>query len=144
MAEETNFDEENIEITEQLAEEIRSGKFEDKQTEDIDMEWENDPKIIFNEERIMKKKFRNSNTKEEIFLWGYETFFNWLGIRYSRKHKEQFWEAIIFDIHNNKENQYKIRLREIKEYDVRGRYFKWRNENSKKARRQRTKYFSGE
>jgi hypothetical protein len=39
-----------------LAEEVRSGKFEDKQTEDIDMEWENDPKIIFNEERIMKRK----------------------------------------------------------------------------------------
>jgi hypothetical protein len=38
MAEETNFDEENIEITEQLAEEVRGGKFEDKQTEEIDME----------------------------------------------------------------------------------------------------------
>jgi hypothetical protein len=38
MAEETNFDDENIEITEQLEEEIRSGKFEEKQKEDIDVE----------------------------------------------------------------------------------------------------------
>jgi hypothetical protein len=144
MAEGTNFDEENIEITEQLAEEIRSGKFEEKQTEDIDVERENDPKVIVNEEKIMKRKFRNSNTKEEIFLRGYETIFNWLGIRYSREHKEQFWEAILFDIHNNKENQYEIRLREIMEYNVRGRYFKWWNESSRKARRQRTKYFSEE
>jgi hypothetical protein len=30
------------------------------------------------------------------------------------------------------------------ENDVRGKYFKWWNENSRKARRQRTKYFSGE
>jgi hypothetical protein len=36
--------------------------------EDIDVECENDPKVIFNEEKIMKRKFRNSNTKEEIFL----------------------------------------------------------------------------
>jgi hypothetical protein len=35
MAEETNFDEGNIEITEQLAEEIRSGKFGDKQTKTL-------------------------------------------------------------------------------------------------------------
>jgi hypothetical protein len=68
MAEETNFDEENLEISEQLAEEIRNGKFEDKQTKDIDIEWENDPKIIYNEEKIMKRKFRNSNTKEKIFF----------------------------------------------------------------------------
>jgi hypothetical protein len=32
------------------------------------MEWENDPKIIYNEEKIMKRKFRNSNTKEKIFF----------------------------------------------------------------------------
>jgi hypothetical protein len=110
MAEETNFDDENIEITEQLAEEIRSGKFEEKQKEDIDVKWENEPKTVINEEKIMKRKLRSSNTKEEIFLWGYETIFNWLGIRYSREHKEQILEAVLFDIQNNKENQYEIRL----------------------------------
>jgi hypothetical protein len=30
------------------------------------------------------------------------------------------------------------------EYEIRGKYFKWWNENSRKARRQRTKYFNGE
>jgi hypothetical protein len=48
---------------------VRSGKFEVKQTENYDMEWENDPKVTFREEKkIMIRKFRNSNTKEEIFL----------------------------------------------------------------------------
>jgi hypothetical protein len=111
-------------ITEQLVEEVRNRKYESKQTEDTNMEWENNPKLIINEKVILKSKPMNSNTKKEIFLWLYETIFNWLGIRYSRDHKEQFWEAILFDIHNNKENQYKIRLREIMEYGVRGRYFK--------------------
>jgi hypothetical protein len=56
----------------------------------MDMEWENDPKTEVNKEAIMKRKFMNFNIKEEIFLWGYETIFNWLGIRYNREYKEQF------------------------------------------------------
>jgi hypothetical protein len=54
------------------------------------------------------------------------------------------FSSILFDIYNNKENQYEIGLREIMENNVRGSYFKWLNENSRKARRQGTKYFSRE
>jgi hypothetical protein len=67
-----------------------------------------------------------------------------LGIRFSREHKEQFCGALLFDISNNRKNQYEIRLREIMELEIRGRTFKWWNEKSRKARRQRTKYFIGE
>jgi hypothetical protein len=74
MAVETNIDKENIEITEQLAEDVRNGKYESKQVEDTYIEWENDTKIIVKEEKIMKRKFRNSNTKEEIFLWVMKLF----------------------------------------------------------------------
>jgi hypothetical protein len=88
MAVEVKFNEEEIEITERMAEDIRNGKYESKQPDDVDIEWENEPKTEVNKEVIMKRKFMNFNTKEEIFLWGYETIFIWLGIRYSREHKE--------------------------------------------------------
>jgi hypothetical protein len=45
---------------------------------------------------------------------------------------------------NSKENQYEIRLRKIMEYEIRGRTFKWWKKNTRKARKQRTKYFSEE
>jgi ribosomal protein L18E len=50
--------------------------------------------------------------------------FNLLGIKFSNDYKEQFWKAILYDISNNRENQFEIRLREIMEYEVRGRTFK--------------------
>jgi hypothetical protein len=52
-------------------------------------------------------------TKEETFLWAYETIFNWLGINFNGHHKEQFWKAILYDISNNQEQLYEIRRRQI-------------------------------
>jgi hypothetical protein len=49
-------------------------------------------------------------TKEETFLWAYETIFNWLGINFDGSNKEQFWKAILYDISNNQEQLYEIRL----------------------------------
>jgi hypothetical protein len=115
MAENTPYTEENVILTEQMEEDIRNGKYESKQPDDLDMEWGNDPEIIVEKETVMKRKYVKFNTKEEIFLWRYETIFNWLGIRFSREHKEPFWEAMLYDINNNRENQYEIRLREILE-----------------------------
>jgi hypothetical protein len=55
--------------------------------------------------------------KEETFLWGYETIFNWLDINFDGNHKEHFWKAIIYDISNNQEQMYEIRLRQIMEFE---------------------------
>jgi hypothetical protein len=116
-----------------MAEDIRNGEYESKQPDDVDIEWENDPEIIVEKETIMKRKYVNFNTKEEIFLWRYETIFNWLGIKLSTYHKEQFWEAVLHNVSNNRKNQYEIGLREIMEYEIRGGIFKWWDENTRKA-----------
>jgi hypothetical protein len=59
-------------------------------------------------------------TKEETFLWAYETNFNWPGINFDGNHKEQFWKAM-------------IRLK-----------FTWWNEASRRARKKRTKKFQSD
>jgi hypothetical protein len=80
-------------------------------------------------------------TKVETFLWSYETIFNWLGINFERNHKEQFRKAILYDISNNQEQLYEIRLPQIMEFELDGTKFKWWNEASRRARKKRTKNF---
>jgi hypothetical protein len=102
----------------------------------FDLEWENDPpKTIVTKEMIQQRKRYNFPSKQEILLWGYETVFKWLGISYN--FKEQFWEAIQYDIANGQENLYEVRLRQIMEFEVRRRTFRWWNEHSRNARRKR-------
>jgi hypothetical protein len=64
-----------------------------------------------------------------------------LGINFNGHHKEQFWKAILYDISNNQEQLYEIRLRQIMEFEVNGTKFKWWNEASRRARKKRTKNF---
>jgi hypothetical protein len=83
-------------------------------------------------------------TKEETFLWAYETIFNWLGLNFDGNHKEHFWKAILYDISNNQEQMYEIRLPQIIEIGVNGNKFKWWNEASRRARKKRTKNFQSD
>jgi hypothetical protein len=87
-------------------------------------------------EEIYKSRTRSWNfgTKEDLLIWAYETIFSWLGIKFDNQHKEQFWQAIQYDISHNQEQLYKIRLRQIMEFEVMGVKFKWWNEKSRKAR----------
>jgi hypothetical protein len=62
------YTEENVTLTEQMSEDIRNGKSESKQPDDVDIEWENDQKVIVDKETITKGKYVNFNTKKEIFL----------------------------------------------------------------------------
>jgi hypothetical protein len=64
-----------------------------------------------------------------------------LGINFDGHHKEQFWKAILYDISNNQEQLYEIRLRQIMEFEVNGTKFKWWNEASRRTRKKRAKNF---
>jgi hypothetical protein len=64
-----------------------------------------------------------------------------LGIKFDGEHKEQFWKTIQYDISNNQEQKFEIRLRQIMEYEIRGEKFKWWNEASRRARKKRKKNF---
>jgi hypothetical protein len=106
-----------------------------------DIEWEYDEVKEVTAEDVKNRKRWNSCTKEEAFLWGYETIFNWLDINFDSHHKEQFWKTINYDLSHDQVQKYEIRLRQIMENEVNGRTFKWWNEASRRARRKRTSRF---
>jgi hypothetical protein len=51
--------------------------------------YEEKPKPPIIEEIKNRPKEFIYGTKEETFLWAYETIFNWLGINFDSHHKEQ-------------------------------------------------------
>jgi hypothetical protein len=107
---------------------------------DLEWEYENNAKPKVEEIKNRAREFM-FGTKEETFLWAYETIFNWLWINFYDHHKEQFWKAILYEISNNQEQLYKIRLRQIMEFEINEGKFKWWNEASRRARKKRTKNF---
>jgi hypothetical protein len=120
--------EETREISDEMLKEIEEGKYEEI------------PKP--NEKEIKNRPREHTfGTKEETFLWAYETIFNWLGINFDGHHKKQLWKAIQYDVANSQENLYEIRLRQIIEFEICGEKFKWWNEASRRARKKRTKNF---
>jgi hypothetical protein len=59
------------------------------------LEWENEktkPSSV--EEMKNRPREYTYGTKEETFLWAYETIFDWLDINFDDNHKEQFWKAM--------------------------------------------------
>jgi hypothetical protein len=121
---------------------IEENKIQELTEENRDIEWEYKTTKPSNIEEIKNRPREYMyGTKEETFLWTYETIFNWLGINFEGNHKEQFWKAILYDISNNQEQLYEIRLRQIMEFEVNGTKFKWWNEASRRARKKRTKKF---
>jgi hypothetical protein len=84
---------------------------------------------------MIRKRKRDwiSVAKKETTIWTYQTIFNWLGIKFNKEHKEQFWKAIDYDRINDQEQLYEIRLREIMEFELLGKRNKWWNENSRRA-----------
>jgi hypothetical protein len=81
-------------LTPELIEEIGENDIIEVKDDNIDLERKNDPITIVTKEMIQERKRMNLYSKEYIFLWGYETIFNWLGIEYDYQHKEQFYETI--------------------------------------------------
>jgi hypothetical protein len=77
-----------------------------------ELEWECDEEKKVTEE-VLKKRKRDwmMGTKKETTIWAYETIFNWLGIKFDKEPKEQFWKAIDYDRINDQEQLYEIRLR---------------------------------
>jgi hypothetical protein len=93
---------------------IEENKIQELTGEDKDLEWEYEDVTKPNEEEVKNKPREYMfGTKEEIFLWAYETIFNWLGINFDGRHKEQLWKAIQYDVANRQEQLYEIRLRQI-------------------------------
>jgi hypothetical protein len=91
---------------------IEENEIEEIIGQDYDLEWEWETiKSSSIEEIKNKSREYKYGSKEEIFLWAYETIFNWLGINFDGNHKEQFWKAILYDISNNQEQLYEIKLR---------------------------------
>jgi hypothetical protein len=121
---------------------IEENKIKELPGEDKDLEWEYEDVVKPKEEEIKNKEREYMfGTKDETFLWAYETIFHWLGINFDGHHKEQFWKAIQYDVANNQEQLYEIRLRQIMEFEINGEKFKWWNEASRRARKKRTKIF---
>jgi hypothetical protein len=86
------------------------------------VEWECDEEKEVTEEMIRKRKREwVTATKKETTIWAYETIFNWLEIKFDKEHKEQFWKAIDYDRTNDQEKLYEIRLREIIEFEMKGK-----------------------
>jgi hypothetical protein len=121
---------------------IEENKIQEITGEDRDIEWEYEiTKPSKTEEIKNRPREYTYGTKKETFLQAYETIFSWLCINFNPHHKEQFWKAILYDISNNQEQLYEIRLRQIMEFEVNGTKFKWCNEASRTARKKRTKNF---
>jgi hypothetical protein len=124
---------------------IENDEIQELSGEEYDVEWEYEKVPEPTDEQIKsKERDFTFGTKEETFLWAYETIFNWLGINFDYHHKEQFWKAIQYDVANDQEQLYEIRLRQIMEYEICGERFKWWNEASRRARIKRTKNFQSD
>jgi hypothetical protein len=109
------------------------------------LEWKCDEVKEIAEEILEKRKRDYVNaTKKEIIIWAYETIFNWLGIKFDKEHKEQFWKVIDYDRINDQEQLCEIRLIEILEYEMNGKRYKWRSKYSRRARRMRIVNFQSQ
>jgi hypothetical protein len=116
---------EKREIPEEMLKAIEGNKIQETTGEDKDVEWEYETTKPLNVEEIKNRPREYTyGTKEETFLWEYKTIFNWLGINFDGNHKEQFWKAILYDVSNNQEQHYEIRLRQIMEFEMNGTKFK--------------------
>jgi hypothetical protein len=90
---------------------IEENKIQELTGEDKDLEWEYEEVAKPKEEEVKNRSREYTfGTKEETFLGAYETIFNWLGINFDGRHKEQLWKAIQYDVPNSQENLYQIWL----------------------------------
>jgi hypothetical protein len=102
---------ERREISEETLKAIEENEIEEITGQDYDIEWEYEIMKPSSGEEIKNRPIEYTyGTKEQTFLRAYETIFNWLGINFDGNHKEQFWKAIIYNVSNNQEQLYEIRL----------------------------------
>jgi hypothetical protein len=103
---------------------IEENRFQELTGADKYLEWEYEEVAKPKEEVKNRSREYIFGTKEETFLWAYETIFNWLGINFDGRPKEQLWKAIQYDVANSQENLYEIRPRQIMEFEICGEKFK--------------------
>jgi hypothetical protein len=68
---------------------VEEKEIQEEICEDYDVEWEYEEKTKSLNVQEIKNRPREFTyeTKEETFLWAYETIFNWLGNIFDRNHK---------------------------------------------------------
>jgi hypothetical protein len=82
---------EEREIPEETMKAIEENEIQEITGEDKDVEWEYEITEPLKTEEIKNRPREYTyGTKEETFLWAYETIFNWLCINFKGHHKEQF------------------------------------------------------